>query len=171
MLSSGTDILEAVDSAQAHLPAQLQISFLASWYDLNLKEIGTRVGIDQKSVSHYLRRGVKGAVFQRLPKAMNCPPAAVQSGLSRGSGCLGEGRGSFGEEQGMIEEAVLKAAPPDAGDPHRCGPLSAEYPHPSGLFLARRWAEELWGRLKELDTETRLAVVWVVEEYQNWALC
>ena len=159
---------------------QLQVSVLAVWYDLNLKEIGTGAGIAQKSVSRYLRSGeLSEEVFQRLLRAMKCPPAAVQSVTA----CLEaldaqEKAVDLSEEElGMIEEAargsfrLTREILTDAARRSRSGPSAAGYPQPSGLFLARRRAEELWGRLKELGAEKRLAVVRVAEEFQTWALC
>jgi tetratricopeptide (TPR) repeat protein len=87
-----------------------------------------------------------------------------------------EASGLTPEEQAEIEEGVLALARSTRETLTEAARLSREapaksYPEKGQVRLDRERAEVLWGRLKGLSEETRLEVVRVAEEFQNWALC
>ncbi len=87
------------------------MSVLALWRDLSHKEIGAAVGIPQKRVSLYLRRGeIPEEVLDRLLAAMKCSPAAVHSVTAclESLEALERESDIMAEEKAEIEDAVLR---------------------------------------------------------------
>lgn len=157
----------------------LLLSTLGLWYGRSQKEIGAGAGISEKRVSQYLRRGVsKEAVFQRLLRALNCPPGAVPIV----TGCLEaldalEGKGDLtAEELACVEDNALafwrlgREALTEIALRSRAVPLEG-YPQPHDLVPARWRAGELFGRLERQAEATRPAIIRVGLEYHNWAVC
>jgi tetratricopeptide (TPR) repeat protein len=166
----------------AHKPSirQMLVSILGLRYGRSQKEIGAALGISEKRVSQYLRRGeLKDAeVFERMLAAVDPPPGAVPvvtAGLEA-LDALDQDGGLTAEERAEIEEGVLaasriarktlievaflsRAAPPEG------------YPRPHEIPHDRRRAEELFGKLERLHEARRPAVIRLGLEYQSWALC
>jgi tetratricopeptide (TPR) repeat protein len=157
----------------------LLLSILALWYGLSQKELAARAGMTEKRLSQHLRRGeIKDEVFERLLGAMKCPPAAVRTVTAclESLAALERSGELTAEERDEVEEAVRVAARLSrealTESVRRSRTVPAEgYPEVHDLVPARRRAEELFARLKDLSEEERLGVVRLAEEYQNWALC
>lgn len=166
----------------AHKPSfrQMLVSFLASRYGRSQKEIGAILGISEKRVSQYLRRGsLKDAeVFEAMLAAIGPPPGAVPivTGCLEALDALDREGALTAEERAGIEENALafwrlgrealtrmvsrsRASPPES------------HPEPDGLARDRRQADELFGQLKVIEEAMRPTVVRLGREYHAWALC
>lgn len=157
----------------------LIIWFLALWRGLNLKQVGARVGIDQKQVSKILkRREIDDEDFEPLLAAVARRPAEAQIV----AGCLEdledlESAADLSDEE--LEEAergvqegrrLLRSVFTRAARLSRDLPPFDDYPQPEHLEAARWHAGLLWSLLAEMTEEQRLAVVRLCRECQTWWL-
>lgn len=165
-----------------HKPSfrQLLVSILGSRYGRSQKEIGAALGISEKRVSQYLRRGglKDDEVFEGMLAAIKPPPGAVPVV----TGCLEaldalEGQGDLtAEERARVEENALafsrlgREAATQMAIGSRAVPPEG-YPEPHDLVPARWRAGELFERLERQTEATRPAIVRVGKDYQSWAVC
>ncbi len=166
----------------AHKPSfrQMLVSILGLRYGRSQKEIAAVLGISEKRVSQYLRRGsLKDAeVFEAMLAAIGPAPGAVSivTGCLEALDALDRDGDLTAEERAGIEEnalafwrlgrealtrmvfrsrAILRESPPE----------------PDDLARARRQAGELFERLKAVEEAMRPTVVRLGREYQTWAVC
>ena len=166
----------------AHKPSfrQLLVSILGFRYGRSQKEIGAALGISEKRVSQYLRRGsLKDAeVFEAMLAAIGPPPGAVPivTGCLEALDALDRAGDLTAEERAGIEENALsfwrlgREALTRMVFRSRAVPQES-YPEPDGLDRARRQAGKLFGQLKAVEEAMRPTVVRLGPEYQTWALC
>lgn len=166
----------------AHKPSfrQLLVSILAFRYGRSQKEIAAALGISEKRVSQYLRRGSlkDREVFEGMLAAIHPPPGAVSivTGCLEALDALDREGDLTAEERGKVEESALafwrlgrKTAARMAIGSRAVSPEG--YPKPHDLAPARWRAGELFERLERQAEAARPAIIRVGKNYQSWALC
>jgi tetratricopeptide (TPR) repeat protein len=159
---------------------QLLVSILGLRYGRSQKEIGAALGLSEKRVSQYLRRGElkDNEVFERMLAAIKPPTGAVPivTGCLEALDALEQAGDLTAEERARVEENALafwrlgREALTEMALRSRAVPLEG-YPEPHDLVPARWRAGELFGRLERLAEATRPAVIRIGREYQSWAVC
>lgn len=165
-----------------HKPSfrQMLVSILGLRYGRSQKEIAAAIGISEKRVSQYLRRGSlkDHEVFEGMLAAIDPPPGAVAivTGCLEALDALERERDLTAGERALVEEGALAFSRlgREAGTRMAIGSravLAAGYPEPHDLAPARWQAEELFERLERQTEATRPAIVRIGKEYQSWAVC
>ena len=158
------------------------LSILALVADLGHKEIGARVGLTPSSVADYLGRKRKteleDSIYGRLLSAFRRgrAAAAIVEACLEALDALGREIGLTGDELAAVEREVLAGSRLmrqlliAAFRKSREDRAEDGYPNAFEARLARRQAEEQFAELKRLSPRSRLAVVRLNREYQNWTL-
>ena len=161
---------------------QLVLSILALVAGLGHKEIGTRVGLTPSSVADYCGRKRKteldDSIYGRLLSAFRRgrAAAAIVEACLEALDALGLEIGLTDDELAAVEREVLTGSRLmrqlliAAFRKSREDRAEEGYPNAFEARLARRQAEEQLAELKRLSPRSRLAVVRLNREYQNWAL-
>ena len=157
----------------------LVIWFLTLWNNLNLKQVGARLGLTQKQVSEILgRTEIPDEHYEPLLAAASRRPAEEQI-VAR---CLEDlealkAAGDLSDEElaeverGIREgERLLRRLFAEAARHSRSLPPLDEYPQPEHLEAARWHAEILWSLMKDMSEGQLLAVVRLCRECQTWWL-
>ena len=161
---------------------QLVLSILALVADLGHKEIGARVGLTPSSVADYLGRKRKtelddstcGRLLSAFRRGLSA--AAIVQACLEALDALGVDIGLTDDELAAVEREVLTGSRLlrqlliAAFRKSREDRAEEGYPNAFEARLARRQAEEQFAELKRLSPRSRLAVVRLNPEYQNWAL-
>jgi len=161
---------------------QLVLSILALVEGLGHKEIGVRLGMPRSKIAEYLGRKRKkeldDPVYEQLLSAVTRRRAAasIVAACLEALMALGRATDLSEEELAGIEQEVLAGSRLMRKLLIAAFRMSSEvrpeegYPNAFEARLARRQAEEQFAELKRLNARSRLAVVRLNREYQNWAL-
>ncbi len=161
---------------------QLVLSILTLVAGLGHKEIGALLGLRRESVADYLGRKRKteldDPVYERLLSAFRRgrAAAAIAAACLEALEALDRAADLTEEELAAIEQEVLAGSRllrkllTAALRRSREVRFEEGYPNAFEARLCRRQAAEQFAELKRLDARSRLAVVRLNREYQNWAL-
>jgi tetratricopeptide (TPR) repeat protein len=156
----------------------LVIQILALWKNLLQKQVGARVGLDEKATSRVLKQaGMDGELYQQMLEKMNARPVqvAVVTGALEALDALDRDNGLSAAEREHIEKALLEAQRilrndlTEAARRSRKTPPFDVYPEPDHVEPARWQAREVWLLIKDLPASKREMIVRHSPQYQTWA--
>lgn len=162
---------------------QLVVSILALVEGLGHKEIAARLGTTREIIAEYLGRKRKKELAEEIYEWLLSifrrwrASAAVVKACLEALESLDREKDLSDEELAAVEEEVLTGSRLmrklliAAIRKSRVSRLVEEgFPHGFEVPIARQRAEEQFRELKRLDARSRLAVVKLTRDYQNWAL-
>jgi tetratricopeptide (TPR) repeat protein len=156
----------------------LVIQILALWKNLLQKQVGARVGLDEKATSRVLKQaGMDDDLYQRMLERMNARPAevAVVTGALEALDALDQDNGLSEAERDRIESAVLEAQRIVRNDLIEAARLSRNappldgYPEPDHVEPARWQARQVWPLIEKLSASKQEMLVRHSPQYQTWA--